>query len=92
MTPAESLNTAFIVAANDLNYDWAARLGSIEAGKLADIIAVPGDLLDDVSEMMNVGFVMRGGVVMRNDLTTDQPGMLAERTKVRNGAAPVADR
>ena len=77
MTSAEALHTAFMVAASDLNYNWAERLGSIEAGKLADIIAVPGDPLQDVNEMMNVAFVMRGGVVIRNELTTDVPGILA---------------
>ncbi len=92
MTPAQAINTAFMVAANDLNYNWAARLGSVETGKLADIIAVPGDPLSDVSEMMNVQFVMRGGVVIRNDLTADVPGILAERRQVQNGAAVVGGR
>ncbi len=92
MTPAEALNTAFMVAANDLNYNWAVRLGSIEEGKLADVIAVPGDPLQDVAEMMNVGFVMRGGVVVRNDLTAGQPGVLAARTQVKGAAASVSDR
>ena len=92
MTPAEALNTAFMVAARDLNYNWAARLGSIEEGKLADIIAVPGDPLEDIAEMMNVGFVMRGGVVIRNDLAAGQPGILAARTEVRGAAASVSDR
>jgi imidazolonepropionase-like amidohydrolase len=87
MTEAEALNTAFMVAAGDLNYNWADRLGSIETGKLADIIAVPGDPLDDISEMMNVQFVMRGGVVIRNDLTTNAPGVLLARSGVSNGAA-----
>ena len=92
MTPADALNTAFMVAANDLNYNWAARLGSIEEGKLADIIAVPGDPLEDIAEMMNVGFVMRGGVVIRNDLAEGEPGILAARTEVRGAAASVSDR
>ena len=92
MTPAQAINTAFMVAANDLNYNWAARLGSVEAGKLADIIAIPGDPLDDVSELMNIQFVMRGGVVIRNDLTADVPGILAERRKAQNGAAQVGGR
>ena len=92
MTPAQAINTAFMVAANDLNYNWAARLGSVETGKLADIIAVPGDPLSDVSEMMNVQFVMRGGIVIRNDLTADVPGILAERRQVQNGAAVVGGR
>ena len=92
MTPAEALHTAFLVAANDLNYDWAARLGSIEGGKLADIIAVPGDPLEDISEMMNVRFVMRGGVVVRNEMTEGRPGALAGRTQVEGVAASAADR
>ena len=83
MTSAEALNTAFMVAANDLNYNWAERLGSIEAGKVADIIAVPGDPLQDVNEMTNVAFVMRGGVVIRNDLTAEVPGILAARAEER---------
>ncbi len=91
MSEAEALNTAFMVAANDLNYNWAERLGSIETGKLADIIAVPGDPLEDISEMMNVQFVMRGGVVIRNDLTTNAPGILLARTGVQNGAALLAE-
>ena len=40
-------------------------LGTLEAGKLADIVAVPGDPLADVSLMEKVDFVMKGGVVYR---------------------------
>jgi imidazolonepropionase-like amidohydrolase len=40
-------------------------LGSIEAGKLADIVAVPGDPLGDVTVMEKVDFVMKGGAVVR---------------------------
>ena len=40
-------------------------LGTIEAGKLADIVAVPGDPLSDVSLMEKVDFVMKGGVVQK---------------------------
>src|ERR1700752_3519440 len=43
MTPAQALQTAFGVAANVLNYQWSTRVGSIEKGKLADIIAVAGN-------------------------------------------------
>ena len=42
-------------------------LGTIEAGKLADIVAVRGDPLVDVTVMEKVGFVMKGGAVVRND-------------------------
>jgi imidazolonepropionase-like amidohydrolase len=68
MTPAQALQTAFLVAANVLNYGWADRVGSLEKGKFADLIAVAGDPLSDVSEMERVKFVMKGGVVVRNDL------------------------
>jgi imidazolonepropionase-like amidohydrolase len=40
-------------------------LGTLEAGKLADIVAVPGDPLSDVSLMEKVDFVMKGGMVYR---------------------------
>src|SRR6266705_1678470 len=43
-------------------------LGSIEKGKFADIIAVSGDPLTDITEMQRVKFVMKGGAVVRNDL------------------------
>ncbi len=66
MTPAQALQTAFLSAANVLNYGWSDRVGSIEKGKFADIIAVSGDPLSDVSEMERVKFVMKGGQVVRN--------------------------
>ena len=70
MTPAQALQTAFTAAATFLNYDWAGRVGSLEKGKFADLIAVSGDPLADVTEMQRVKFVMKGGVVVRNDLAT----------------------
>jgi imidazolonepropionase-like amidohydrolase len=68
MTPAQALNTAFTVAADLLNYNWADRVGTLEKGKFADIVAVSGNPLADVTEMERVKFVMKGGVVVRNDL------------------------
>ena len=68
MTPAQALNSAFTVAANLLNYGWADRVGTVEKGKFADLIAVSGNPLADVTEMERVQFVMKGGVVVRNDL------------------------
>jgi imidazolonepropionase-like amidohydrolase len=68
MTPAQALQTAFLTAANVLNYGWSDRVGSLEKGKYADVIAVGGDPLADVSEMERVKFVMKGGQVVRNDL------------------------
>jgi imidazolonepropionase-like amidohydrolase len=69
MTPAQALNTAFTVAANLLNYGWSDRVGTVEKGKFADLIAVSGNPLADVTEMERVKFVMKGGVVVRNDLS-----------------------
>jgi len=42
-------------------------LGTIEAGKLADVVAVPGNPLDDIKLMQNVAFVMKDGVVYKQD-------------------------
>jgi imidazolonepropionase-like amidohydrolase len=68
MTPAQALQTTFITAANVLNYNWVNRVGSLEKGKFADLIAVSGDPLADVTEMQRVKFVMKGGIVVRNDV------------------------
>ncbi|MBI3046943.1 MAG: amidohydrolase family protein [Acidobacteria bacterium] len=69
MTPAEALQTAYLPAARMLNYDWVNHLGSVEKGKYADIIAVAGNPLQDITEMERVKFVMKGGFVYRDELT-----------------------
>ena len=63
MTPAQAVRSATVTAAELLGMQDS--LGTIEAGKLADIVAVPGDPLADVSVMEKVDFVMKGGVVYR---------------------------
>ncbi|SRR6266568_292747 len=68
MGPVRALQTAYLPAARMLNYDWENHLGTIEKGKFADIIAVSGDPTADVTEMERVKFVMKGGVVVRNEL------------------------
>ncbi|HZE62046.1 MAG TPA: amidohydrolase family protein [Burkholderiales bacterium] len=68
MTPAQALQTAFLPAARMLNYGWESHIGSIEKGKFADMVAVAGNPLDDVNEMQRVKFVMKGGLVVRNDI------------------------
>jgi len=73
MTPAQALQTAFMTEANVLNYNWANRVGSLEKGKFGDVIAVAGNPLTDVTEMERVKFVMKGGVVMKNDLSARVP-------------------
>jgi imidazolonepropionase-like amidohydrolase len=62
---------AAIVSATSLNAEiigWQDRVGSIAAHKLADIIAVSSDPLHDITALQRVGFVMKGGVVYRQEL------------------------
>jgi imidazolonepropionase-like amidohydrolase len=65
MTPAAAIRAATLDAATLL--DRADKLGSIEAGKDADIIAVAASPLNDVTELERVRFVMRRGVVHKLD-------------------------
>jgi imidazolonepropionase-like amidohydrolase len=67
MTPVQALQTAYLPAATMLNYHWEQQIGSIEKGKFADLIAVAGNPLADVTEMQRVRFVMKGGLVVRRD-------------------------
>ena len=64
MTPAQAVKSATSVAAELL--DMQATVGTIEVGKLADIVAVPGDPLADITVLEKVDFVMKGGAVVRN--------------------------
>jgi imidazolonepropionase-like amidohydrolase len=66
MTPAQAIQSATVVAAEMMG--WQNQIGSIEKGKFADIVAVPGDPLKDITELEHVNFVMKGGQVIRNDL------------------------
>ena len=68
LTPMQAIQAATINAADLL--DWKHKVGSITKGKLADIIAVEGDPLDDITILEKVKFVMKGGTVYKNDLTT----------------------
>jgi imidazolonepropionase-like amidohydrolase len=63
MTPMASVQSATIVAAELMG--WDDRVGSVEQGKLADIIAVRGDALEDVDRLTDVAFVMKGGQVVK---------------------------
>ena len=67
LTPTQALQTAYLNAAHMLNYGIEKDIGTVEKGKFADIIAVLGNPLADVSEMERVHFVMKGGTVIRND-------------------------
>jgi imidazolonepropionase-like amidohydrolase len=73
MKPADALKMSMTNAAKILNYGWVNHVGSIEKGKFADIIAVAGDPLTDITETQRVKFVMKGGVVHRDDFSTPTP-------------------
>ena len=63
MTPMQAIKSATIVAAQLMG--WDDRIGTIESGKFADIVAVPGNPLNDISVMERVSFVMKDGAVVK---------------------------
>jgi imidazolonepropionase-like amidohydrolase len=65
MTPLQAIQTATVNDADLLG--WSDKVGTLEAGKFADIIAVDGDPLKDVVTLQNVKFVMKGGEVVKNE-------------------------
>ncbi len=69
MERVDALKMPFLPTARMLNYTWVDQLGSLEKGKYADIIAVAGNPLADISEMQRVRFVMKGGYVVKNELS-----------------------
>jgi imidazolonepropionase-like amidohydrolase len=66
LTPMQAIQSATTSAADLLG--WTAKVGSITIGKMADIIAVANDPLQDIKVLENVQFVMKGGVVFKNTL------------------------
>src|SRR5437899_10425529 len=66
MTPMQAIRAGTATAAELLG--WSDKLGTIEAGKWADIVAVSGDPLKDIKEVENVKFVMKGGTVYKNEM------------------------
>jgi len=65
MTPMDAMRTSWVNAAELMGL--GDKIGSIEAGKWADIIAVDGDPTKDVRALESVKFVMKGGVVYKNE-------------------------
>ena len=64
MTPMQAIQSGTRVGAELLG--WDDRIGTVEPGKLADLVAVPGNPLEDISEMKRVSFVMIGGKVVKD--------------------------
>jgi imidazolonepropionase-like amidohydrolase len=65
MTATQALQAGTIVNASVLG--WDGQIGSITKGKFADIVAVPGDPVADITQLHKVMFVMKGGKVIRRD-------------------------
>jgi imidazolonepropionase-like amidohydrolase len=65
MKPLDAIQSATIDAADLLG--WAGKIGALETGHYADLIAVSGDPTSDVRALESVKFVMKGGAVVRND-------------------------
>ena len=65
MTPMQAIQSATSVAAALLGQE--ANLGSIEPGRFADVVAVKGDPLADITELQRVSFVMKGGSVFKQE-------------------------
>lgn len=66
MSPVRAIQAATMINAEVMG--WEDKIGSIEKGKYADLIAVSGDPLADITELQRVKFVMKGGRIIRYDL------------------------
>ena len=66
LTPARALQAGTVINAQIMGVN--DRVGSLEPGKFADVIAVAGDPLADITELKRVRFVMKGGKVVRDEL------------------------
>ena len=78
MTPVQALQAGTMNAAELMQ--WQNHVGSISKDKFADIIAVSGDPLEDITETRRVRFVMKGGTVYRNDLVSGTVGSMTNST------------
>jgi imidazolonepropionase-like amidohydrolase len=67
VSPARAIQSGTLVNAEVLGL--ADRVGSVDKGKFADLVAVSGDPLADITELQRVKFVMKGGKIIRNEIT-----------------------
>jgi imidazolonepropionase-like amidohydrolase len=69
MTPLQAIQAATTTAADLLG--WKDKVGQLAPGFYADLIAVKGDPLADITALQHIDFVMKGGEIYRNKLTAD---------------------
>jgi imidazolonepropionase-like amidohydrolase len=67
LTPMQAIQSATTWAADVMN--WSDRIGSLDPGKYADLIAVTGNPLDDITILERVSFVMKGGQVVKDEIS-----------------------
>jgi imidazolonepropionase-like amidohydrolase len=65
LSPLEAIRAATTNAAELMG--WQDKVGSLEPGKYADVIAVSGDPIANVGELEHVKFVMKDGAIVKND-------------------------
>jgi len=68
MTPAKAIQAGTMNNAEMMG--WQDRIGSIDKGKFADLVAVGGDPIADITELQRIRFVMKGGKIIKNELAT----------------------
>lgn len=88
MSPLAALQTATLNAADLMR--WTDRVGSLDAGKWADVIAVQGDPLQDVKLLQHVAFVMKGGVIYKNEAHPAQQDVPVAEAPTQGASAVIA--
>jgi imidazolonepropionase-like amidohydrolase len=81
MTPLAAIQSATLGAAELMDYSqerWGSEVGAIDPDRYADIIAVEGSPLEDITQLEHVKFVMKGGVVYKNDFAQPPVDKLAQ--------------
>jgi len=69
LTPARAIQAGTTINAKVMG--WQDQIGSLDRGKYADLVAVSGDPLADITELQRVRFVMKGGKIVRNDMAQE---------------------
>jgi len=87
MTPLAAIQTGTLNAADLMG--WSDKVGSLDSGKWADVIAVQGDPLADVRILQHVPFVMKSGVIYKNEAQPSSVDKLAAETPAINGNSAV---